>query len=160
IPVTRSTLFAPANGVHANSGRRWSLRNTPTGSSSRDVDERLRPRVPRKQLLAGQEVELAPVHPGPNSPSRRSTSRRWASIDQYRGARSAVRHLVELGHTRILHLARPRNALDAIERARGWRDELASHRLRSRSPRSATGPRPVGTGSAPSWTSSRGWRPS
>ena len=51
------------------------------------------------------------------------------SIDQYRGARSAVRHLVEIGHTRILHLAGPRNAPDAMERVRGWRDELAAHRL-------------------------------
>ena len=61
-----------------------------------------------------------------------STARRSpliVSIDQYRGARSAVRHLAELGHTRILHLAGPRTALDAIERARGWRDELAAHRL-------------------------------
>lgn len=51
------------------------------------------------------------------------------SIDQYRGARSAVRHLAELGHTRILHIAGPRNAADAIERVRGWRDELAGRRL-------------------------------
>jgi DNA-binding LacI/PurR family transcriptional regulator len=61
-----------------------------------------------------------------------STARRSpniVSIDQYRGARSAVRHLAEIGHTRILHLAGPRNAPDAIERVRGWRDELAVHRL-------------------------------
>jgi DNA-binding LacI/PurR family transcriptional regulator len=61
-----------------------------------------------------------------------STARRNArivSIDQYRGARSAVRHLAELGHTRILHLAGPATAPDAIERARGWRDELAERRL-------------------------------
>ena len=61
-----------------------------------------------------------------------STARRSpaiVSIDQYRGARSAVRHLAELGHTRILHLAGPRNAPDATERIRGWRDELAEHRL-------------------------------
>lgn len=51
------------------------------------------------------------------------------AIDQYRGARSAVRHLVELGHERILHLAGPATATDAIERVRGWRDELAAHRL-------------------------------
>ena len=51
------------------------------------------------------------------------------SIDQYRGARSAVRHLAELGHTRILHVAGPRNAADALERIRGWRDELAAQRL-------------------------------
>ncbi len=61
-----------------------------------------------------------------------STARRSpliVSIDQYRGARSAVRHLAELGHSRILHVAGPRNAPDAIERVRGWRDELGAHRL-------------------------------
>lgn len=51
------------------------------------------------------------------------------SIDQYRGARSAVRHLVELGHRRIAHLTGPPNSPDAIERLRGWRDELADARL-------------------------------
>ena len=51
------------------------------------------------------------------------------SIDQYRGARSAVRHLVELGHTQIFHLAGPPDAPDAIERIRGWKDELAGNRL-------------------------------
>jgi DNA-binding LacI/PurR family transcriptional regulator len=51
------------------------------------------------------------------------------SIDQYRGARAAVRHLVEIGHTRVLHLAGPVQAPDAIERIRGWNDELSAHRL-------------------------------
>ena len=61
-----------------------------------------------------------------------ATSRRHprlVSIDQYRGARQAVRHLAELGHTRILHLAGPSQAPDAVERVRGWRDELAERRL-------------------------------
>lgn len=51
------------------------------------------------------------------------------SIDQYRGARAAVRHLAELGHTRIHHLAGPFRAPDALERTRGWRDELIAQRL-------------------------------
>jgi len=51
------------------------------------------------------------------------------SIDQYRGARAAVRHLAELGHTRILHLGGPLENPDAIERERGWRDELIGRRL-------------------------------
>lgn len=50
-------------------------------------------------------------------------------IDQYRGARSAVRHLAELGHTRIAHIAGPARAADAVERIRGWRDELAERGL-------------------------------
>lgn len=66
-----------------------------------------------------------------------SASRRGpliVAIDQYRGARSAVRHLAELGHQRILHLAGPATALDAMERVRGWRDELAAHRLEAGDP--------------------------
>lgn len=50
-------------------------------------------------------------------------------IDQYRGARSAVRHLAELGHHRIAHIAGPASAADAVERVRGWRDELAERGL-------------------------------
>jgi DNA-binding LacI/PurR family transcriptional regulator len=59
--------------------------------------------------------------------SRRSPA--TVSIDQYRGARSAVRHLIELGHDRIFHLAGPHEAPDSIERVRGWRDELNANRL-------------------------------
>ena len=51
------------------------------------------------------------------------------SIDQYRGARSAVRHLAERGHPRIVHIAGPTRAPDALERIRGWRDELGARRL-------------------------------
>ena len=54
---------------------------------------------------------------------------RIVSIDQYRGARSAVQHLVELGHTRIVHVAGPISAPDSAERIRGWRDELAQNGL-------------------------------
>lgn len=56
------------------------------------------------------------------------------SIDQYRGARAAVRHLVELGHRRIAHLSGPPAAPDAIERLRGWRDELAAAQLVAQEP--------------------------
>lgn len=61
-----------------------------------------------------------------------STQRRspiLVSIDQYRGARSAVRHLAELGYERIMHLTGPPRATDSMERVRGWRDELAEWRL-------------------------------
>lgn len=50
-------------------------------------------------------------------------------IDQYRGARAAVRHLADLGHTRVAHIAGPARAADAVERVRGWRDELAGRGL-------------------------------
>ncbi|MES2092925.1 MAG: LacI family DNA-binding transcriptional regulator [Actinomycetota bacterium] len=78
------------------------------------------------QLDAG--VPIVAVAAG----ARRGTA--TTSIDQYRGARAAVRHLVELGHRRILHLSGPSTAPDAIERLRGWRDELAASRLVAEEP--------------------------
>ena len=56
------------------------------------------------------------------------------AIDQYRGARAAVAHLAGLGHTRILHLAGPADSTDALERVRGWRDELAERGLEAAQP--------------------------
>lgn len=77
------------------------------------------------ELVRGLEVGV-PVVASASSAQR---GPRLVSIDQYRGARSAVRHLAELGHTRILHVAGPETATDAAERVRGWRDELAARRL-------------------------------
>jgi DNA-binding LacI/PurR family transcriptional regulator len=68
------------------------------------------------------------------------------SIDHYSGARLAVRHLIELGHREIRHLSGPADSIDAAERVRGWRDELAAHRLRVVEP--AVG----------DWTPSSGYR--
>jgi DNA-binding LacI/PurR family transcriptional regulator len=47
------------------------------------------------------------------------------AIDQERGARLAVRHLLDLGHRDVAHLAGPIDWLDAAARLRGWRTELA-----------------------------------
>ncbi|RKR75293.1 LacI family DNA-binding transcriptional regulator [Frondihabitans australicus] len=46
--------------------------------------------------------------------------------DSYGAARLAVRHLIELGHRRILHLAGPGNRNESGERVRGYRDELSA----------------------------------
>ncbi|MFS0735137.1 LacI family DNA-binding transcriptional regulator [Microbacterium sp. 1P10UB] len=45
-------------------------------------------------------------------------------LDQYRAARAAVSHLLELGHTDIRHVAGPAGSIDGEERLRGWRDRL------------------------------------
>ena len=47
-------------------------------------------------------------------------------VDQYAGARMAVRHLLDLGHTDVVHLAGPVDWLDARWRIQGWREELAA----------------------------------
>jgi DNA-binding LacI/PurR family transcriptional regulator len=55
-------------------------------------------------------------------------------IDHYAGARAAVDYLVSLGHRRILHVAGPQDAVDAIARVRGWRDAMTAHGLLARQP--------------------------
>jgi len=47
-----------------------------------------------------------------------------ASVDQERGARLAVRHLLDLGHATVHHLTGPGDWLEARSREAGWRAEL------------------------------------
>lgn len=46
------------------------------------------------------------------------------SVDQVLGARIATRHLLELGHRTVVHLAGPQDWLDGRARVVGWRREL------------------------------------
>ncbi|MET3807470.1 DNA-binding LacI/PurR family transcriptional regulator [Nakamurella sp. UYEF19] len=56
------------------------------------------------------------------------------SVDQEAGARLAVRHLLDLGHTAIAHVAGPPLWFDAAARQRGWESELVSAGLRPVAP--------------------------
>lgn len=49
-----------------------------------------------------------------------------AAVDQRAGGHAVVRHLIDLGHRVILHLAGPSDWFDARARASAWRDELAA----------------------------------
>jgi LacI family transcriptional regulator len=50
--------------------------------------------------------------------------------DEESGACQMVRHLIELGHRRILHLGGERGALGALRRLRGYRRALTAGRIR------------------------------
>ena len=56
------------------------------------------------------------------------------SVDQTRGARMAVRHLVELGHTEILHISGPQDWIEAEARMQGYLLEMGDADLRTRAP--------------------------
>jgi DNA-binding LacI/PurR family transcriptional regulator len=71
---------------------------------------------------------------------------RSISVDQTRGARMAVRHLIDLGHTEILHIAGPSDWLEAQARVDGYRAELLEAGLT---------PRPEVVGD---WTAEFGYR--
>ncbi len=56
------------------------------------------------------------------------------AVDQRAGARLVTQHLVDLGHRRILHVAGPRDWLDARARESEWRAVLEEHGLPVREP--------------------------
>ena len=59
---------------------------------------------------------------------------RTVGVDQVAGARLAVRHLLELGHREIVHLAGPPDWAEARARRDGWRAEMTGAGLRPAEP--------------------------
>jgi DNA-binding LacI/PurR family transcriptional regulator len=70
--------------------------------------------APASRELSLVALEAEPVHGIPT-----------VAIDQYGGAVSATRHLLELGHRRIAHIAGPVGSLEAQLRLAGCRDTLS-----------------------------------
>jgi DNA-binding LacI/PurR family transcriptional regulator len=56
------------------------------------------------------------------------------AVDQYEGARMATRHLIELGHRSIIHVAGPQDWIEADERMQGFLFELGENDLSVRAP--------------------------
>ena len=56
------------------------------------------------------------------------------SIDQVAGARKATRHLIELGHTEIMHISGPHDWIEAEARMQGYLEEITEAELRTRAP--------------------------
>ncbi|WP_022868749.1 LacI family DNA-binding transcriptional regulator [Schaalia vaccimaxillae] len=57
---------------------------------------------------------------------------RLIRADQRGGARQAVRHLLDLGHRDIAHIAGPQDWFEARMRLEGWQAELSEHGLPER----------------------------
>ncbi len=58
-------------------------------------------------------VEAGPAHALP-----------VVAVDQFAGAAIATRHLLELGHPTVVHIAGPADFLEAAQRIEGWRSTL------------------------------------
>ena len=56
------------------------------------------------------------------------------SVDQVAGARMATRHLIELGHTEIMHISGPQDWIEAEARMQGFLHEINEAELRTRAP--------------------------
>jgi DNA-binding LacI/PurR family transcriptional regulator len=56
------------------------------------------------------------------------------SVDQVAGARMATRHLIELGHTEIMHISGPQDWIEAEARMQGFLHEISEAELRTRAP--------------------------
>lgn len=56
------------------------------------------------------------------------------AVDQFEGGRLATRHLIELGHTQIVHLAGPQDWIEAEARMQGFLREVDAHELMVRPP--------------------------
>ncbi|KAA9149025.1 LacI family DNA-binding transcriptional regulator [Microbacterium lushaniae] len=56
------------------------------------------------------------------------------SVDQIAGARLATRHLIELGHREIYHLAGPQDWVEAEARMRGFLEEMSAQDLPTTAP--------------------------
>ena len=64
------------------------------------------------------EVPVVAVEAGPDN------SVPVVAVDQHAGAAAATRHLLELGHRHIWHIAGPPDWLEAEQRIEGWRSAL------------------------------------
>jgi DNA-binding LacI/PurR family transcriptional regulator len=67
------------------------------------------------------------------------------SVDQMAGARAATRHLIDLGHERIVHLTGPIEWIEALARLRGYEQEMTAAGL------------PVPAPARGDWTTDRGY---
>ena len=56
------------------------------------------------------------------------------AIDQHAGAAAATRHLLDLGHETVWHVAGPRTFLEAQRRLEGWRSTLTAAGLQPPEP--------------------------
>jgi DNA-binding LacI/PurR family transcriptional regulator len=136
--TTAATMFGPASIAQAieraSRARGYALSSVSALSDSEEdiasaLDELIQHGVDGMIVIAPQ-ARTWPLIQG-RLGDKPSLTLQWrggpaatVSLDQHRGAVLATRHLVELGHTRILHLAGPLGWAEVEQRAEGYRAAL------------------------------------
>ena len=83
------------------------------------------PRVPMAHVAQEMSADIPVVMLAPGETSQAGITVFYE--DQELGARLAVRHLVDLGHRDVAHVAGSQEWLDGQVRLRGWQAELDAH---------------------------------
>ncbi|GAB3617190.1 LacI family DNA-binding transcriptional regulator [Okibacterium endophyticum] len=88
------------------------------------------PQVSVFEVIEDMSVRVPLVTLNPSYPGEGKST--W--VDQQAGARQAVRHLIDLGHEDIIHLAGPQDWIEAEARMQGYIAELSDADLSVRAP--------------------------
>jgi DNA-binding LacI/PurR family transcriptional regulator len=117
-----------------------SLASSDSASIKSALDHLLRQSVEAIVIIAPQvrvfdaieELAISVPYITLNSPQRASGHN--LSVDQIAGARLATRHLIELGHTEIVHISGPKDWIEADARMTGFLQEVTEAEVRTRAP--------------------------
>jgi DNA-binding LacI/PurR family transcriptional regulator len=71
-------------------------------------------------MQLAEDVPVVAVEAGPDD------ALPVVAVDQFAGAAMATRHLLDLGHRTVRHIAGPADFLEAHQRITGWQDELVA----------------------------------
>lgn len=147
--TSQSFQYGPATSIAAievaarDAGYRSSVTSIATAdlpSIRSGIDYLLSQSVEALVVIAPQQrvieaiSELPVAVPYVTLQSGTTADRHGMSTDQVLGARLATRHLIDLGHEEILHIAGPQDWIEAEARMQGYLEELNAADLRTRAP--------------------------
>ena len=147
--TSQSSQYGPATSIAAIeiAARDAGYRSSVTSIASTDVtsiraalDYLMSQSVEALVVIAPQQrvleviAEIAPDVPYVTLQTADLADGHAMSTDQTLGARLATRHLIELGHTEILHISGPQDWIEAEARMQGYLDEINAADLRTRAP--------------------------
>jgi DNA-binding LacI/PurR family transcriptional regulator len=147
--AAQSVHYGPATSLHAiedaarDAGYRLSITNISSSdytSIKSGLDYLMSQSVEALIVIAPQvrvfeaigDLQLSVPYVTLESTGLNTSNSLW--VDQVTGARHATRHLIELGHTEIMHISGPQDWIEAEARMQGFLRELSDADLRTRAP--------------------------